>query len=129
MFKNLKMRALITSCIAVIAIICMSFLYVVQSKDTTSVMKKIATNNMSTALDAQANMIRQYVDNSERLLKEYGSAIEIKNVLEKQNDASAQKLLRDIQKDSLLILTAGKDYIPVIGIQQYLHIHQVRRLE
>ncbi|MBQ2116351.1 MAG: hypothetical protein II193_07180, partial [Lachnospiraceae bacterium] len=73
MLRNRKMKTVITSCIAIIAVICISCLYIMQNQNTTSVMRKVATNHMLTALDAQANMIRQYVDNAERLLREYGS--------------------------------------------------------
>ena len=95
MLRNRKLKTVITSCIAIIAVICISCLYIMQNQNTTSVMRKVATNHMLTALDAQANMIRQYVDNAERLLREYGSAHEIKAVMEKPTDKECQKLAQE----------------------------------
>ncbi len=80
-----------TVCIAIITIICMVFLYVMQNESVTDVTKTIAINNISTALDAQVGMINEYVRSSERLLRAYGTADEIMDILRNPSDIEASR--------------------------------------
>lgn len=89
MIKNRKMSTVIAVCIAVIAVICMGSLYMLINSDTSDVMEQTAIDNMSTALEGQASIIDQYVDNAERLLKEYASAKDISDLLKNETNAEA----------------------------------------
>ncbi len=84
--KNIKMSVTIAMGITVITVICMGFLYLIVSNNTGDIMRRTAIDNMQTALDGQASIFTQYVDSSERLLKEYAAADEIINLLKSPSD-------------------------------------------
>lgn len=86
MFKKLKMSTVISLGVAVIALITTLFLYISLNASLSSVTKNNAIDNMITGLDGQAGMITQYVDDSERLLKEFSSAPIIKKLLKNPED-------------------------------------------
>ncbi len=81
MIKNLKMSTSISICVGVISLVCMIVFYCVLSGIVTNVVSEKSTDNMITALDGQANLIDLFVADSETLLKEYGSANELRELL------------------------------------------------
>lgn len=81
MAKHLKMATVITINVAIIAFLCLSCLYLVITSSVTATSKTSAIDNMYTALDGQANMIKLFVSESERSLKEYAAAAELKELL------------------------------------------------
>ncbi|MCM1304767.1 MAG: methyl-accepting chemotaxis protein [Lachnospiraceae bacterium] len=91
MGKNKKMSTVITSRIAMVTVLCLAFLFVMQVSDTTGTMRNVAIDQMATVLDAQSNLIAQYVESSERLLKEYASAQEVRDLLENPGNEAYQK--------------------------------------
>lgn len=95
MGKNRKMSFVITGCIAAIALLCLGLLFAVQAKDITDTMRTVAIDQMNTALDAQVNMIEEYVESSERYLREYASSKEISNLLKQQQSGLYQQTAQE----------------------------------
>ena len=81
MTKHLKMATIITISVAIIAFLCLSCLNLVITSRVTATAQESAIDNMNTALDGQANMIKLFVAESERSLKEYATAAELKELL------------------------------------------------
>lgn len=81
MTKHLKMATVITLSVALIATLCLGSLYLFITSSVTSTSQDSAIDNMYTALDGQANMIKLFVSESERTLKEYATAAELKELL------------------------------------------------
>lgn len=81
MTKHLKMATVITISVAIIAFLCLSCLYMFITTSVTATSKQSAIDNMYTALDGQANMIKLFVSESERTLMEYATAAELKELL------------------------------------------------
>lgn len=87
MIRNRKMSTIMAISIAFVTLVCMGFLYLTIHANTTSAMRTTVVENMCTALDGQANIIKQYVDESERTLKEYTSSKEITNLLKEPENS------------------------------------------
>ena len=68
MLKNRKMSVIITGAVAIIAAVCILLLYILANHNMTVAMKTSAINNMHTSLDAQTQIIEQYVSQGEALL-------------------------------------------------------------
>jgi methyl-accepting chemotaxis protein len=66
----------------------MAVFYIVLNGNVSSAIENKSLDNMMTALDGQANLIEQFVSDSELLLREYATADEITNLL-KYPDNSA----------------------------------------
>lgn len=81
MGKHLKMATVITISVALIVVLCLGCLYAVITSSVTKTSKESSIDNMYTALDGQTNMIKLFVSESERTLKEYSTAAEIKALL------------------------------------------------
>lgn len=81
MLKNFKMSTLISICVGVITLLCMTVLYFILSRRVTDIVEQKAADNMMTALNGQGNIIELYVEDSERFMIEYASADEVKNIL------------------------------------------------
>lgn len=95
MTRNRKMSTTITCSIAIIAVVCIGLLFLLQYRDTSSVMRKTATNNMSTGLDAQAKIIDDYVKSSETLLHQFASSPSLRNLLKNQSDPELQAIAQN----------------------------------
>lgn len=95
MGKNLKMSTVITGCVVLIAVLCFGVLYLAQSIDMNNTMRKTATDEMNTALNAQANLLGQYVDSAETYLKEYASAQEIRDLLKQPENKAYIKTAQE----------------------------------
>lgn len=91
MMKNIKMSTQITIYVGIVAMVCMCMLYALVGVNTSNITRDAAINNLQTSLDAQANIIAQYMDNSETILKEYTTAKEIRDALKNPNDPICQK--------------------------------------
>ncbi len=81
MIKNLKMSTLISIATGLISLLCMSILFLFISSSVSEIVTGQAVGNMTTALEGQANLIEQFVGDSELLLKEYASAPIVKKLL------------------------------------------------
>lgn len=88
--KNQKLSTVMTISVAIISVVCIAFLYLMTNTNTSVIMEQLTKNQMSTALDAQAALVRQYVDASERLLREYASAKEVKELILHPEDEQIQ---------------------------------------
>ena len=80
-FKNIRMSAAVSICVGIISCVCMAIIYVVLDNRVSSVVEKQSVNNMMMVLEGQANLIENFVSDSETLMREYGSANEIKRLL------------------------------------------------
>lgn len=89
--KNLKMRTKITLQIAIVIMICITMLYVIASQSMTSMMKKSELDNMDASLNAQTNIIKQYIDEQETLLTAFSKASEVRDLLKNPDDEEKQK--------------------------------------
>lgn len=90
-FKHMKMATIITLSVAVISLLCLSCLYLVMTSSVTRTSKQGSIDNMYTALDGQANMIELFVQESERSLRQYATADELKELLLEPDDAAKQQ--------------------------------------
>ncbi|MCR5168558.1 MAG: methyl-accepting chemotaxis protein [Oscillospiraceae bacterium] len=88
MFKNMKMSVTIAICVGLIALLCMGLLYITMSSQVYNSTKAQAISNMNTVLDGQTSVIRLYVTDAETIFKEFGSANEVKEVLENPSDVA-----------------------------------------
>ncbi|MDE6568461.1 MAG: hypothetical protein K2K70_12120 [Lachnospiraceae bacterium] len=89
--KNLKMRAKITLQIAIVIVICITMLYVIANQSMTSMMKKSEMDNMNATLNAQTNIIKQYIDEQETILTAFSKAFEVRDLLKNPKDEKKQK--------------------------------------
>ena len=90
-FKNMKMATIITLSVAVISLLCLSCLYLVMTSSVTQTSKQSSIDNMYTALNGQANMIELFVQESERSLRQYATADELKELLLEPDNAAKQQ--------------------------------------
>ena len=81
MIKNLKISTIISISVGLISFVCMAIFYFVMSGHVASTVEDKSLDNMMTVLDGQTNLIEQFVSDSETLMKEYGSANELKDLL------------------------------------------------
>lgn len=87
--KNRRMSTVIALGAALVALICMAILYMISNATTSRAMEKAAMNNMSTAMNLQMGIINQFVAESERSMKQYGSAPAVQNLLKNPEDPAA----------------------------------------
>ena len=90
-FKHMKMATIITLSVAVISLLCLSCLYLVMTSSVTRTSKQSSIDNMYTALNGQANMIELFVQESERSLRQYATADELKELLLEPDNAAKQQ--------------------------------------
>ncbi len=72
--KNCRLSTKLTLAIFVVNTICISLLYLVASRSMTSSMKQSEMNNLHTALNAQTNMIEEYIYHQEDMLMAFSRA-------------------------------------------------------
>ncbi len=84
--KNMKMSTRITFLVGIVALISLGILYALVGLNTSRVTKESAINNLQTSLDGQANIIEQYVDESETIMRVFTTADEVRNMLKKPDD-------------------------------------------
>lgn len=90
--KNVKMSQLITISVGCITLVSLLILCMVSNRNTNDILEQAAVNNMSTALDAQASIIKRYIDVAERELKQYASAKEVRDLMKNEHDAVCQSI-------------------------------------
>lgn len=117
-FKHMKMATIITLSVAVISLLCLSCLYLVMTSSVTRTSKQGSIDNMYTALDGQANMIELFVQESERSLRQYATADELKELLLEPDDAAKQQTPSVSSHSS----NHGKEFTSASGTQQCLRI-------
>ena len=89
LFRKVKMSVLITIGIGIVASVCMLVLCLNINSEAKNKVEEKVINNMMTALDGQANIIKLYVQESEITLKAYASSGELKTLLENPEDPEA----------------------------------------
>lgn len=119
-FKNMKMATIITLSVAVISLLCLSCLYLVMTSSVTQTSKQSSIDNMYTALDGQANMIELFVQESERSLRQYATADELKELLLAPDNALNSRRRRHTPSASSHNSNHGKEFTSASGTQQCL---------
>ena len=93
--KNQKMSTKITLAITLVITVCISLLYLIANKSMMSMMKKSEMENLHASLNAQTNIIKEYLKHQEDLLIAYSKSPEVveflKNPANIQKQALAQK--------------------------------------
>ncbi|MDE7284767.1 MAG: hypothetical protein K2N85_14470, partial [Lachnospiraceae bacterium] len=89
--KNQKMSVKITLQISIVIVLCITLLYVVASRSMTSMMKKSELENMDAMLNAQTNIIKQYIDMQETLLIAFSKAPEVQDLLKNPTNEENQR--------------------------------------
>lgn len=84
--KNLKMSTIITISVGLITCICLAIMSVAISTNASSAMKRKAIDNMTTAIEGQANVIDLFVREQGTTMKEYASANAVVNLLKNPDD-------------------------------------------
>lgn len=95
MIKNLKMKTMLTSVIALVTVICISLLFLSTQSGMTGLMKEAAMEHMELALNAQAILIEEYVAHQEELLKEFSVNPAIADFLQNLTNAPKQKAAQE----------------------------------
>ncbi|MCM1191715.1 MAG: methyl-accepting chemotaxis protein [Butyrivibrio sp.] len=97
--KNLKMSAVITTIISVVAAVCILLLFLTASRSTMETMRDTAVDNMQTSLEARVAIVEEYVDKAEKLLIAYGKAPVVAKLLKNPQDADAIKAAQAYTED------------------------------
>lgn len=100
--KNQKMKTKITLQIAGVIIICITLLYLVASQSMTGMMKKSELDNMDAFLNAQTNIIKQYIESQEALLSAFSKSLEVRDLLKNPMDTEKQKKVQAYTEDYYL---------------------------
>lgn len=86
MFKNFKMKTLLSLGVGVVSLICLIISGYVIGGRVSDITREAAITNMNTSLAGQASLIELFVSNSESMLKSYASADEITNLLKEPDN-------------------------------------------
>ena len=89
--KNLRLSTKLTVAILLVNTICISLLYFVASKGITSIMKEAEMSNLHAALNAQTNMIEEYIYHQEDMLMAFSRTAAVSEFL-KDPDNEAKRL-------------------------------------
>ena len=84
--KNLRLSTKLTLAVLLVNTICISLLYIVASRGMTSIMKKAEMNNLHAALNAQTNMIEEYIYHQEDMLMAFSRASTVVDFLKNPDD-------------------------------------------
>lgn len=95
MIKNRKLSTILTMAITLIAVFCISLLFIIANRNMTNAMKTTAMNNMKTSLEAKTRIIEEYVKSSEDLLIAYSKAPVIAALLKDPDNKELQKSAQD----------------------------------
>lgn len=79
--KNQKMSTTITIAIALVVTTCIFFLYVIASKSMMEMLKNSEMVNLYDSLNAQTNVIEEYLSHQEDLLIAYSKSPEVISLL------------------------------------------------
>lgn len=93
--KNLRMSTKITAAITAVIIVCIALLYVIASSRMNAMMKQSEIDHMKSALQAQTNLIEEYVNHQEDTLIAYSKAPVIINFLKDPTNAENKKLTQN----------------------------------
>lgn len=104
--KDRKMSTVIAIGAIFVAVICMVVLYLITSMSTTKAMKEAAMNNMRTAINMQSGIMTQFVQDSELLMRQYGSAEEVANVIKHPDDPECVRAAQEYTERFYANLTA-----------------------
>ena len=92
MMKNRKMSTALTFRISVVTLVCISLLYMIASHDITTLLKHSEMKNMHSFLNAQTNIIEEYVTHQEDLLIAFSKSPVIVDFLKDPADEDKQRI-------------------------------------
>ncbi len=84
--KNQKMSTTITIAITLVVTVCISLLYIIANRSMASMMKTSEMANLHASLDAQTNIIEEYLAHQEELLIAYSKSPEVIEFLKAPTD-------------------------------------------
>lgn len=87
MFKNMKMKTLLSLGVGFVSLICLTVSGLVIGGKVSDITREAAIENMNTSLAGQASVIGLFVSDSENMLQAYASADEITNLLKEPDNA------------------------------------------
>ena len=86
MIKNIKMKTRIIATVGVVVLIGIIILFTIANSNITKNMEVSATNNMNTYLNAQTQLIQEFVSESEEELLLFSKAPAVTNILKNPDD-------------------------------------------
>lgn len=86
MLKNRKMSVVITTAVAVVAAIGITFLFLLANHNMTAAMRKKAMENMQTTLNAKTKVIEEYIEQGESILTAYTQTPILHQMLQNPED-------------------------------------------
>ena len=89
--KNLKMSTTITLAITVVITVCISLLYLIANNSMASMMERSEMVNLHSSLNAQTNIIEEYLTHQEELLIGYSKSPEVIEFLKDVGNAQKQR--------------------------------------
>ncbi len=84
--RNMKIRTVIMTTVALISLLGIGLIFALAGKENKQLIQKSATENMTTYLDAQANIIETFVNTSEETLYLFGKSPNIIEFLKDPED-------------------------------------------
>lgn len=93
--KNQKMSTTITIAIALVVTTCIFFLYVIASKSMMEMLKNSEMVNLYDSLNAQTNVIEEYLSHQEDLLIAYSKSPEVISLLKEPSNTQKQKAAQE----------------------------------
>ena len=88
-WKNMRLAARISSCIAIVTIVGMTVLLLLIETNVSSIVKENITNQMYDAVNSRATIIEDYVRGAEQTMVEFSLSSEVKNLLKAPDNAEA----------------------------------------
>ena len=88
-WKNMRLAARISSCIAIVTIVGMTVLLLLIAINVSSIVKENITNQMYDAVNSRATIIEDYVRGAEQTMVEFSLSSEVKNLLKAPDNAEA----------------------------------------
>ena len=93
--KNQKMSTTITIAITLVITVCISLLYIIANKSMMAMMKQSEKANLQASLNAQTNIIEEYLAHQEELLIAYSKSPEVIDFLKDPGNVQKQKLAQE----------------------------------
>jgi methyl-accepting chemotaxis protein len=97
--RNFKLSTKITLATSSIVIVCLVVLFFTANSNITKIMRQAANDNMITSLESKTQIIEEYVDDAESIMKAYSRASELKALLKDPNNTSIQEAAQKYTED------------------------------
>lgn len=99
MIKNIKMKTRIIATVGIVVLIGIIILFTIANSNITKNLEVSATNNMNTYLNAQTQLIQEFVSESEEELLLFSKAPAVTNILKNPDDPDAVAIAQQYTLD------------------------------